>query len=303
MLRQNKNNYPLVSIITVSYKNDKYLPNLLASIEKLDYPKPELEIIVVSILASGKLIKVKSLPVKQIPISHRVGYAEAVNIGISESSGQYLFLPNPDTLVHKTTLEKMVSYLQEHRDAGIVGPKVFSMDEPSKVSPYDLPCRHFNQTTGKVLQVTAGELAAINKPQELYWLCGNGIVVRKTIWEQVGKYDESFFLYWEDADFNMKVRQLGYKSVLIPQARIFHKGYASVGDTDDQVYYIVRNARYFINKYSSFLGRLLLHLTSFLVIISKSLQVLFGRGDRMKTQAFIRGIVDFYRGKRGIREG
>jgi len=302
-MTKNKDNYPLVSIITVSYKDDKYLSGLISSIERLEKSKFSIELIIVSILSSDKQIKVKKIPLKQISISRRAGYAQAINIGISESQGQYLFLPNPDTLVHKTGLEEMVSYLQRHNNVGIVGPKVFSMDEPSKVSPFDLPCRHFNKTSGRVLQVTAGELAAINKPQELYWLCGNGIVVRKSVWEQVGKYDESYFLYWEDADFNMKVRQLGYKSVLIPQARIFHKGYASVGDTDDQVYYILRNGRYFVNRYSSFSGRFLLHLTSFLVIISKSLQVFFGTRDRMKTQAFIEGILDFYKGKRGIRGG
>lgn len=302
-MAKNKNNYPLVSIITVSYKDDKYLPNLLASIEKLEYSKFSLEIIVVSILASDKRIKVKKIPLKQILISRRVGYAEAVNIGISESQGQYLFLPNPDTLVHKTALEKMVSYLQKHNEVGIVGPKIFSMDNPAKISPFDLPCRNFDKTTGKVVQVSAQELATITMPQEVYWLCGNGIVVRKTIWEQVKKYDESYFLYWEDADFNMKVRSCGYKSVLVPQARLLHKGYASVGDTDDQVYYVVRNARYFINKHSSFPGRFLLHLTSFLVIISKLLQIRFRTHDRIKAKAFIGGIVDFYRGKRGIRKG
>ncbi len=297
------NSYPLISIVTVAYKDDKYLPKFLSSIERLEHSKFFLEIIVVSILASDKSIGVKKIPLKQISISRRVGYAEAVNIGISESHGQYLFLPNPDTLVHKTALEKMACYLQKHNEVGIVGPKVYSMDEPSKVSPFDLPCKYLNKTAGKVVQVSAQELATITMPQEFYWLCGNGIVVKKTVWEQVKKYDESYFLYWEDADFNMKVRDKGYKSVMIPDAKLFHKGLASVGDTDDQVYYIVRNGRYFMNKYSSFPGRCLLHLSSFLVIISKSLQVFFGMYDSLKTQAFIEGILDFYRGKRGIREG
>lgn len=298
---QNKNNYPLVSIVTVVYKDDKYLINLLSSIEQLEHSNFSLEIVIVSILGSNNKVKVKKIPVKQIPIMRRAGYAEAVNIGISRSRGVYLFLPNPDTLVHKTALKKMVCYLQKHDDIGIVGPKVFSMDEPSKVSPFDLPCRYFNRTTGKVMQVSAQELAEIIRPQEFYWICGNGIVVRKKVWEQVGKYDESFFLYWEDADFNMKVRDKGYKSVITPDAKLFHKGFASVGDTDDQVYYIVRNRWYFINKYSSFPGRLLLHLASFLVIVSKLFQLFFGIRDRKKTQAFISGILDFYRGKRGIR--
>ncbi len=301
-MTKSKNNYPLVSIVTVAFKDDKYLPKLLSSIEHLECSKLSLEIIIVSILASEKLINVKKIPVKQVRITHRVGYAEAVNMGISESQGQYLFLPNPDTLVHKTALKKMVSYLQDHNDVGIVAPKVFLMDEPSRISPFDLPCRYFNKTLGKILQVTAEELATIHKPQEVYWLCGNGIIVRKTIWEKVRKYDESFFLYWEDADFNMKVLSCGYKSVLIPQSRLFHKGFASVGDTADQVYYIVRNGRYFINKYSSFPGRFLLHLSNFLVIVSKSFQLFFGTRDRMKTQAFIDGIIDFYRGRRGMRK-
>lgn len=293
---------PLVSIVIVEYKDDKYLSGLLSSIEKLDYLKLFLEIIIVTILSTHKHIRVKNIPVKQIPVFRKMGYAEAVNIGISKSHGEYIFSPNPDTSIEKTALTKMVRYIQDHDDVGIVGPKVFSMDNPTKISPFDLPCRYFNRTTGKVMQVSARELAEIIRPQEFYWLCGNGIVVKKTLWEQVKKYDESFFLYWEDADFNMKVRRKGYKSVMIPQAKLLHKGSGSIGDTPDQVYYIVRNGRYFINKYSSFSGRLLLHISSFLVIVSKLLQVFFRINDRMKTQAFIDGIIDFYKGKRGSRE-
>lgn len=296
-----KNYYPLVSVVTVSYKDDKYLPGLISSIERLEKSNFSIELIIVSILSSGKQIKVKKIPTKHISISHQSGYAEAVNLGISKSSGQYFFLPNPDTLVHKNGLNHLVHYLERHDDVGIVGPKVFSMDDHSKISPFDLPCRYFSQTTGKLLQVTAPELAAITRPEEVYWLCGNGIVIRKTVWEQAKKYDESFFLYWEDADFNMKVRELGYKSVMVPDAKLFHKGSASVGDTDDQVYYAVRNGRYFYDKYSSFSGRFLLHLNSLLVIISKSLQILLGIHEGTRNKALISGIIDFYRGKRGIR--
>lgn len=292
----------LISIVTVMYKDDKYLPGFLSSINKLDYPKSLLEVIIVSILASDKSINIKKIPLKHIRINHRVGYAEAVNTGISKSLGQYLFLPNPDTIVEKSALKKMVQYLESHENVGLVGPKVFSMDNPENISSSDLPCAFFNRLTGRIIPVTAGELAVINKPQEFYWLCGNGIVVKRTAWEQAEKYDESFFLYWEDADFNMKVRSRGYKSVMIPEAKLFHKGSASVGNTDDQVYYIVRNGRYFINKYSRFPGHVLLHLADFTVISAKLLQILFRKHDREKTQAFIDGILDFYRGKRGIRE-
>jgi len=295
-------NYPLVSIVTVAYKDDKYLSGLLLSIKQLDYPKESLEIIVVFILGSQKNITISGIPIQHISISKRVGYSKAVNIGISKSNGQYLFLPNPDTIIEKSALKNLVIYLREHEDVGIVGPKVFSMDDASKISPFDLPCKYFNKTTGKVLQIKATELAAITKPQEVYWLCGNGIVVRKTVWKLVKKYDESFFLYWEDADFNMKVRRKGYKSVLIPQAKLFHKGSGSVEDTDDQVYYIVRNGRYFFNKYCSLTGRCLIHLASFLVIISKSFQIFLRGHDKIKSQAFIEGILDFYKGKKGIRE-
>ncbi len=298
---KDKNNYTLVSIVTVAYKDDKYLPGLLESIERLECPNFGLEVIIVEILSAKKKKSIKKIFVKQILIQRKMGYAEAVNIGIANARGEYVFLPNPDTIVEKTALTRMLNYLMSHNDVGITVPKVFLMDDPAKISYSDLPCKYFNAITGELTSVTANELADVNSAQEFYWVCGNGIMLKKILWEQAGKYDESFFLYWEDADFSMKVRRLGYKSVLIHQAKLLHKGSGSIGATTDQAYYVVRNGRYFINKYSSFSGRCILHVTSFLLIISKSLQVFFGTGDKMNTKAFIEGIVDFYRGKRGAR--
>ena len=297
-----KKNYPLVSIVIVEYKNDPYLSNLLSSIANLSYSKSSLEIIIVSILSKGKKIHLKEIPVKQISINRKTGYAEAANIGISHSLGTYIFSPNPDTTIEKTALRKMVDYIHGHDDVGIVGPKVFLLNDPSKISSHDLPCKYFNKLWGKITVVTADELAPIVNPQEFYWLCGNGIVLKKTIWEKANKYDESFFLYWEDADFSMKVRLQGYKSVMIPDAKLFHKGSASVGNTDDQVYYIVRNGRHFQKKYTWFVGQFLQHITNILLLISKSFQIILGVPDVKKSQAFIDGIIDFYKGKRGSRE-
>src|SRR3989344_1186030 len=109
-----KESYPQISIVIVVYKKDKYLPKLLSSIKQLEYPKTSLEIIIVWILAPDKDISFQQLQVKIIPIAHRVGYAKAVNTGIAQCSGEYLFLPNPDTYIEKSAVLKIVTYLKEH---------------------------------------------------------------------------------------------------------------------------------------------------------------------------------------------
>lgn len=293
-------NYPLVSIVTVEYKNDPQLSHLLSSLDKLDYPKSSLEIIIVEILSSIRKIRI-GIPMKHISFNRKMGYAEAVNVGISQSRGKYIFTPNPDIIVEKKALTELIYFIQKHKRVGITGPKVFLKDNPTKISIYDLPCKNFHKLSGKVESATLSEVAKINKPTEFYWVCGNGVVFKKTLWEEVKKYDESYFLYWEDADFGMKIRDLGYKSILVPAAKLFHKGSSSVGNSADQVYYGVRNGRFFINKYSGISGKVLVYISNILLIISKMVKIIFRIPDHAKNQAFLDGLIDFCKGKRGMR--
>lgn len=298
--QQKVNRLPSVSVVIPVYKNFIH-KTLIRDIEASDYPKDKLEIILVAILSKIEPLYKNKVRMRQILISQRIGYGQAANIGIKNSHGEYILLLNSDVKIESQTLPKMVEYLVRNTKIGVVGPKILSMSNPHAISLNDLPVKYFNKKWGKIFPVKRSVFSSYISPQSVDWLSGCALLFKRTVWKFAQGFDESLFLYWEDADFCMRVKQLGYKVVLLPQALVCHKGSASVRETPDKTYYLARNGRYFLQRYSQWLGHLILHVVNFLLLGSKSFQYILGINDRMNTLAFITGIIDYYRGKRGMR--
>ena len=111
-----------LSVIIVNYSCEKYLDECLSSIEKSDFPIENLEIIVVSNSPLNKELKNFENKYPQTINIHNpenCGFSKANNIGIRKSSGQYILILNPDTIIHRSTLSCVVNYLENHHEAGI----------------------------------------------------------------------------------------------------------------------------------------------------------------------------------------
>lgn len=287
--------WPTVSIIIPAYKCQTLPTYLIKSLNLINYPSSKIEIIVVGILSPVKISKTR---IRHIFISKKIGYGEAANIGIKNAKGQYIFLINPDIKFEKLMLEHLLSFIMGDKKIAIVGPKVYSLLRPNKISGFDLPVLQFNRSLGVIKSISSKNLSKLKNSLEVEWISGSAMMFKKSLWKKLKGFDKQFFLYWEDADFCIRAKKLGLKIILLPQAQMWHQGSASVGaDNPLKYYYLKRNSMIFLKKHAGFNGLLIESIRTAVLVLAKILRFIFQQHKREESYMYLLGILDFYRGK------
>jgi GT2 family glycosyltransferase len=308
-----------LSIIIVNWNVKEDIVNCLRSIEE-NKPLKEFEMIVVdnaSTDGSVDTIKKDFPDVKLIANSGNLGFSAANNQAIRIAKGKYFFLLNPDTIIYPNSLDTLIAFLDDNADVGACGPKFLSATGQVHFSVGYVPTfrsllygRTFLRSLG-IFRHRYKELTARNlnfeKTADVDQLSGAALMVRRSVTEEVGLMDESFFMYYEDVDLCLRIRKAGFRIVYLPDSIITHIG----GRSSDQV-----SARKRIMLYRSLFvyfrkhrGKFATVLFSLIfkpgVIIDQLLNVLsgfvaymffilsFDRRRRLKSQSKIRNSASF----------
>jgi GT2 family glycosyltransferase len=236
-----------LSIIIVNYNSGSYLKSCIASVKKYS-PKCAYEIIVVDNGSRkgdiGDLQEVYP-EVGIVLNSKNEGFARANNQAVSKSRGKYLLLLNPDTLVLDKSLDGLLQFMEENSDAGAAGPTLLYPDGTRQPS-----CRRFptpmnvffgrnsllthwfpgNRFTQSYLRLDLDGC----EEEEVDWVTGACMIIRRDTFQNVGGFDETFFLYVEDADLCYRLLKNGWKVFFVPEAQVIHQYGASVKSSKRQ---------------------------------------------------------------------
>lgn len=234
----------LASIIIVTHNHRKYIDSCLNSVLTQDYPH---EIIVVDNFSTDNTPEYveKNFPnVKLIRNKKNVGYGAGNNIGAKYARGDYLVFLNPDTIVEKGWLRELVKPLEKNKKL-ITTPKILTYDG-SMINTCGIIC-HF---TG--LSFTRGFRESPSKYNESEYVSGFSgccFAIRRSDFEELGKFDENFFIYNEDTDLSWRAHLKGFKIMYIPSSIVKHDYSLKV---DPWKIYHLEKARYIIlRKYLS----------------------------------------------------
>lgn len=300
----NMKNYPSVSIVFPNHNGGVEPLECLLSIYNLDYPKRNVEVIVVDNNSTdGSLeqfkvqgsrfariaarraarrakFKVSGRRLKIIENKENVGFAKAINQGINSSHGEFIFITNDDIIFDKDSLRMLVEHLVTHPKVGIVGGKIFSKNKPSKV----ISCGYMmNKWTGNVYPSPSSD--KVHTPD---WIQGCAMLVLRKVIDKIGLLDEGFSLiYFEDFDFCLRAKKAGYPIVYIPSAHFWH-GQSITMDKDlpHKYYQWYKNKLRFIAKNLPPLNILSMLLMQFALITPFRALVL---GDR-RFVPFLKGL-------------
>lgn len=184
----------------------------------------------------------KEFPQIHLLVSEQnLGFSKGHNLCAKHANGDYLFLLNPDTIVSPGALDRLVAFAEAHPEIGIIGPKILNPDGSLQFS-----CRRFPEPIAALFRNTPlGKLFPNNRytrdylmtdwdhnsVREVDWVSGAALFVRKTVFEQLGGFDEQFFMYCEDVDLCYRAWQTGWKVVYYPDAIIYH----AIGRSTDLV--------------------------------------------------------------------
>jgi GT2 family glycosyltransferase len=225
---------PDVSVIIVNW-NTKDL--LLACIRSIltNTNEVELEIIVVDNASSDgsqEALRQTFPDVKLIQNTDNLGFAKANNIGIRASTGAYICLVNSDVEVKSGCIDRMIEYMSDHADIGIMGPKINYPDGRLQPSCKRLPSlwRYMCEALGlnsifkKSEFFSNHDMAYFSHDTTCYVDCLIGAfwLVRRSSLNMVGLLDENFFFYSEDTDWCKRFRDHNFKAVFFADAEIVH---------------------------------------------------------------------------------
>ena len=289
-----------LSVIIVNYNVEYFLEQCLNSVRRA-MQGIDGEVYVVdndSVDGSLKMLATKFPEVKVIANKQNVGFSRANNQAIRESTGEYVLLLNPDTVVEDDTFSKTIAFMDSHPDAGGLGVKMLDgkgnfLPESKRGLP--TPETAFYKMTGlthlfphskRLAHYYMGNLSE-DETNEVEILAGAFMLMRRAALDKVGLLDETFFMYGEDIDMSYRITQGGYKNYYFPETRIIHyKGESTKKTSVNYVFVFYKAMEIFAKKH---FGGKKASLFSFLINIA----IYIKAGLALISQFFRKAVVPF----------
>lgn len=225
-----------LSIIINHYKSRELLRLCLKSIQ--ENVGGEFEVIVRDSEAeeeTREMMREEFPGVRYLPEQENVGFARSVNRGMEEARGDYLLNLNADIVVpSRGRVEKLVEYMAAHKDVGMLGPKLLSINDETQRSAF----RFYKPLTLLYRRTLLGSLpwgrrdldrflmrdVDIEKsaPMPVDWIMGSAMLTTRTALDRVGGLDDRFFMYMEDVDWCRRFWEAGYQVVYHPGFSLIH---------------------------------------------------------------------------------
>lgn len=245
---------PTLSIVIVSWNVCDLLAACLASLPS------DAEVIVVdnaSADGSAAMVAADYPAVRLISNADNRGFARANNQGLAEATGRYVLFLNPDTVAQDGAIPGLVAFAEAEPSVGIVGPKLRYGDGTVQSSRRRFPavvtalCEstplewHWRDNPGA--RRYRMEDRAYDSVQDVDWLVGAALLCRREMLEQIGGFDEGFFMYSEEPDLCRRAKAAGWRVVYFPGAVITHYEGKSSGQVTGERhrYFQASRVRYF----------------------------------------------------------
>lgn len=265
---------PVISLITINYKQAAVTCDLLASIRTLTYPA--VEVIVVDNGSQDDIaerIQRGNYPnVTLVKSAENLGFSGGNNLGIQHARGDYYFFINNDTIVTPDLLEQLLIPFRENPAVGVVCPKIRFYDEPTTIQYAGY--HPLNQYTGRTWSVGLMEQdrGQYDQSGPTWFAHGAAMLVSRAVLERAGSFEDSFFLYYEELDWSARIRRAGFQIYYQAKALIYHRESMSVGKSNHlKVYYHTRNRLWFMRRNVSGMPLRIFYLYYFLLALPKAL--------------------------------
>ena len=206
--------------------------------------------------------------VELMPLEQNGGFAFGNNAAIrpvlaSAVSCPYVLLLNPDTVVRPGALKSLLTFMNEHPEAGIAGSRLEDLDGSPQHSAFRFPSviseLDFGLRLGfvsKLLSRWSGVPPIADDPHETNWVAGASMIVRREVFEAIGLLDENYFMYFEEVDFCLRAHRAGWPCWYVPQSHVVHFVGQSSGVTDSKrppkrmpTYWFDSRRRYFLKNH------------------------------------------------------
>lgn len=279
-----------LSIIIVNYNTYSHLCNCLESIIQ-SIKNTDYEIIVVDNHSDEKLTENligKYEHVKLICLEKNIGFGAANNVAFKIARGKYLFLVNPDIILKENSIQYLVRYLEDNDDIGVVAPVLITPGGfydyyysffPSMYSIIMRQVGLYNHTglmKKRMVEFLDSKIAE-GKPFPVQQVIGACFLTRKSIYDDIGGFDEVYFLYQEETDWELRMSEKEWKIMILPEAIAVHDHHASANKLGKIYvgYHGLRSIIIYSCKHFHFFKRLILRITMTIALFLRIIKFSF----------------------------
>lgn len=236
----------MASVIVLGWNGRPYLEDCLASLLDQDLPREQYEVMYVdngSVDGSADLVRERFPDVRVLALDHNHGYCEGNNIGFRETRGEFVFFLNQDTVLHRACLNELLAAVRS-------SPRIVAAHS-NIIQPWypefaGIAARAdvgvgYTADVNRLGFVHYRRLASMEPTDTLILHTVCAVIRRDVVRELEYVFDPGFFAYAEDLDLGLRIRALGYRSVIVPRAIVYHKHTLETKQSFWKVVRIIRN--------------------------------------------------------------
>lgn len=260
-----------ISIIIVTYNSANDIEKCLLSIIK-ETKDINYEVWVIDNSSKDNTVDIVNKYVDEyeninLVISENKGFNAGNNIGIKKSTGEYIALLNPDTILLNNAFKIIINNMKKQKNVGACGATLYHEDMSLNMSHGSFPS--LLETLVRIIKIRKDEtyyLADTSKKiMEVEFPSGADFVFKRALIDEIGLLDEDYFIYFDETDYALKIKKLGLKNYIYTDAKIIHAQGKSTENVSDFAYemFIESYAKYLKKNVSSIESKLIMYLRIF----------------------------------------
>jgi hypothetical protein len=235
-----------VSVIVINYNGGNLTNNCLGALEGQSFKDFEI-ILVDNGSTDNSLEGIRNFsekrhltqPLKIISLDVNLGFSGGNLAGLDKAEAEYIALLNNDTEPDRRWLGNLVKAMEANPEVGIVATKMIVYGKDiidSAGDGFSMNLKGFKRGEGENQE-------KYDQEEYIFGACAGAALYRRTMLEEIGFFDEEFFLIHEDTDLNLRAQLAGWRVMYVPTAVVYHKVRSTIGHmSDDAVYYTLRNS-------------------------------------------------------------
>lgn len=235
-----------ISVVVLNFNGKRYMDSCLSALASQTYE--DFEVIVVdngSTDGSTEHLDAHFPWVTVVKNEKNLGFAGGTNTGIRHAEGKYILTLNNDTRVDRCFLECLIEPMHSSKDVGMCASKMLFPD--GRINSAGICISRSGAAWDRGM--FEPDEKQYDSQEEVFGPCAGAALYRRKMLDEIGLFDEDFFLYMEDVDLAFRGRLAGWKCAYVPQAKVYHihGGTAGFG-SDLSVYYGNRNVIWYTVK-------------------------------------------------------
>jgi GT2 family glycosyltransferase len=280
---------PSVTFVVVNWNQYQLTLDCLASLRQQDYPN--FSVILVdngSHDGSTSIIREVYPEITILENECNLGIAGANNVGIRQAlqtDADYIFLLNNDTTVASDMLTYLVEVAESDPGIGMTGPTMLYFDQPSVIWCAGNRVNWYTGDTCRLYENVQIDTLKWTNYQEVDFITSCAVCIKRSAFEEVGLMDERYFIYYDETDWFFRAKQVGWRAVHVPWAKMWHKVSATMGESSPTTdYYMVRNNFLYLSKNLNGIKR----ISALVIAALRNTKVIVAYSLRNRTAARLR---------------